>query len=296
MTPDEGPARPRRRVLVCAYAISPYLGSEHGISWNFVTGLARHHDLTVLYGSSGGSMGNNAEMVEYLERVGPGNIDYVFVRPNKVVLALNWLNHHVNTLFFPWCHRLWLRQVLGVAREEAKRKRFDLVHQQGPIGFRNPGFLWQLGLPFVWGPVGGTSSMSWALFPAMGWKGRLRNLIRNVTNAYFLRFAPAVRNAARNAAAVFFCTNADRENFKRCQGVDGSVVRENAIVQLASAPRPTGGPLQLVWAGVGGRPEGPEAPRPGAGEGRPAGEVEAPRRGRRAAAGRVRGARRGERD
>ncbi len=76
---DAPPARPRRRVLVCAYAISPYLGSEYGMAWNFVSGLSEHYDLTVLYGTSGGRMGNNAEMSEYLGRVGPGRVEYVFV-------------------------------------------------------------------------------------------------------------------------------------------------------------------------------------------------------------------------
>ena len=245
--PTSAPARPR--VLVCAYAISPYLGSEYGMAWNFVSGLSEHYDLTVLYGTSGGRMGNNAEMAEYLGRVGPGRVEYVFVRPSKAVLAFDWLNHNVNTIFFAWSYRLWLRQVLEAGREETRKRKYDLVHQLGTIGFRNPGFLWKLGLPFVWGPVGGSASMSWSLFPLLGRKGRFRHFVRNVTNVYFLRWSSRVRNAARAAAAIFCATRADQENFRRYVGVESSVIRENAIMHRATAPRPTGEHRNFVWAG-----------------------------------------------
>ena len=91
--------------------------------------------------------------------------------------------------------------------------------------------------------------MSWSLFPLLGRKGRFRHFIRNVTNVYFLRWSPRVRNAARAAAAIFCATRADQENFRRYVGVESPVIRENAIMRIATAPRPTGAHLNLVWAG-----------------------------------------------
>lgn len=32
---------------------------------------------------------------------------------------------------------------------------FDVAHQLGPIGFRNPGYLWKLNCRTIWGPIGG---------------------------------------------------------------------------------------------------------------------------------------------
>ena len=40
--------RRRRRILVSAYALSPVLGSEPGVGWNFCSRLAAYHDVTVL--------------------------------------------------------------------------------------------------------------------------------------------------------------------------------------------------------------------------------------------------------
>ncbi|MBM9532177.1 hypothetical protein JWG42_18650, partial [Desulfoprunum benzoelyticum] len=39
---------PRLKVLISAYACSPYKGSEPGVGWGFVAELAKHHDLWVI--------------------------------------------------------------------------------------------------------------------------------------------------------------------------------------------------------------------------------------------------------
>ncbi len=38
----------RLKVLVSAYACSPYKGSEASVGWGFVDALSRHHDLWVI--------------------------------------------------------------------------------------------------------------------------------------------------------------------------------------------------------------------------------------------------------
>jgi hypothetical protein len=38
----------RLKVLISAYACSPYKGSEPGVGWGFVAALAEHHDLWVI--------------------------------------------------------------------------------------------------------------------------------------------------------------------------------------------------------------------------------------------------------
>lgn len=39
---------PRLKILISAYACSPYQGSEPGVGWGFVAELSRHHDLWVI--------------------------------------------------------------------------------------------------------------------------------------------------------------------------------------------------------------------------------------------------------
>ena len=239
----------RKKILISAYAISPYLGSEYGVGWNFVTRLSAFYDVTVLYGTSGNRMGNNAEMVEFIETNGSAGVHYVYVRPNLMVLFFDWLNRKVNPIFFAFSFSFWQRQVLVTARKLAKNGRYDLVHQLNPIGFRQPGLLWNLKIPFVWGPVGGTSDLNKIFFPLLGRGSYFRHVTRNLSNLYFLRFSSKIKKSSQAAAAIFCATQADRNNFRKFLNVECPVIRENSIINRASSIKKTGSHLNFVWVG-----------------------------------------------
>jgi glycosyltransferase involved in cell wall biosynthesis len=240
---------PRKKILISAYAISPYLGSEYGIAWNFVTRLSAFYDITVLYGTAGKRMGNNAEIVDYIKKNGSAGVTYVYVRPNLLVLFLDWLNFKINPIFFSLSHLLWQRQVLTVARQLVKSENYDLAHQLGPGGFRHPGFLWKLKMPFVWGPVRGTSSLNKIFFPMLGKESYFHNVIRNLSNIYYLKFSRKIKKVSRLASAIFCSTFADQKNFKKFLSVECPVIRENSIINLASSIKKSRSRLKFVWAG-----------------------------------------------
>ena len=238
----------RKKILISAYAISPYLGSEYGVAWNFVTKLNAFYDVTVLYGTSSERMGNNAEMLEYIEN-NSIDVDCIYVRPNMIVMFFDWLNRNVNSIFFATSYSLWQRQVLRAARKLTNKTRFDLVHHLGTTGFRQPGFLWKLNLPFVWGPAGGTSNLNRIFFPLLSKAQYFRHLVRNISNLYFLRFSLRLRRIARESSAIFCATQADQENFKKYFNVECSVIRENSIRSYASTVKKTESHLNFVWVG-----------------------------------------------
>ena len=47
----------KKHILVLAYMLSPYKGSEFSVAWNYVTEMSKDNNLTVLYGISGKHMG-----------------------------------------------------------------------------------------------------------------------------------------------------------------------------------------------------------------------------------------------
>ena len=73
-------------------------------------------------------------------------------------------------LFHRYYHR-WMRAAYKTACELNRWCQFDLVHQLTFVGFRFPGHLWKLGIPFVWGPIGGLENTPWRLLPTMGAQG-----------------------------------------------------------------------------------------------------------------------------
>lgn len=239
----------KKNILISAYAISPYLGSEYGVGWNFVTRLSTFYDVTVLYGTSGDRMGNNAEMVDYIEMNGSAGVNYVYVRPNSMVLLLDWLNRKVNPIFFAYAYSFWQRQVLVTAKALTKSGKYDLVHHLNTIGFRQPGFLWKLKIPFVWGPVGGSSNLNKIFFPLLGKASYFRHVIRNLSNLYFLGYSSRIIKATRTASAIFCATKADRDNFRKFLNVECPVIRENSIINRASSIKKASSHFNFVWAG-----------------------------------------------
>ncbi|WP_426053426.1 glycosyltransferase family 4 protein [Janthinobacterium sp. PSPC2-1] len=239
----------KKKILIAAYAISPYSGSEFGVGWNFVSKLSEFYDITVMYGTSGVCMGNRDAMLAYLQSQPADGVKYVYVEPNALVRLFDWMNRSVTPLFFSFSYMLWQRQVLATAKKLKKNEDYSLVHQLNTIGFRHPGFLWKLDLPYVWGPVGGSSDLNDIFFPILSKGNYLRNKLRNWTNRYFLRHSARVRNAATAAKAVFCATSADRDNFRRFLNVDCQVIRENSVLNIKEAIKPTGAQVQFVWAG-----------------------------------------------
>ena len=53
-------------------------------------------------------------------------------------------------------YRLWHRRAFRHARLLHAERPFSLVHHVSFCGYREPSNCWKLGVPFVWGPVGGT--------------------------------------------------------------------------------------------------------------------------------------------
>ena len=50
-------------------------------------------------------------------------------------------------------YKKWQKRTLKIASDIIKQHPIDIIHQLNMIGFREPGYLWQINKPFVWGPV-----------------------------------------------------------------------------------------------------------------------------------------------
>ncbi len=134
-----------------AYAVSPYRGSEYSVAWNYVTNMSRDNDLTILYGISDEHMGDNQSMEKWLSENSLPHARFVFVRPNRWANALNWLNRHDTLVYtFYFAYAVWHKCAYRMAKQLMKEEHFDLVHMVGMIGYREPGYLWKLGLPYIW--------------------------------------------------------------------------------------------------------------------------------------------------
>jgi glycosyltransferase involved in cell wall biosynthesis len=222
------------------------MGTELGVGWGWVEAISSYHDLWVLTGA------HNRDDIEAELRRRPGlaahlNFEYIDRKRN---LRLEKLGKPF--YLYTYKHQ-WLHDAFTRARERHIEVRFDLAHQLTYIGFRFPGFLWKLGIPFVWGPIGGLEQTNWRLLPAMGLKGAAYYFARNLINDFDRRVRRGPRLAFRRASGgVIAATTGIQKEIQRFYNVSSTVIPEVGIPPIA-AQQPTkrceGTPLKLVWSG-----------------------------------------------
>jgi glycosyltransferase involved in cell wall biosynthesis len=236
---------PRRlKVLVSAYACHPEQGSEPGVGWNWVREIARYHDVWLLTEAQ-----RFAPVTESAIRA-----DQDLRNAVKVVgiprerRAERWLK----SLAYYYTYEKWQRTALAQARELHRQVRFDVVHQLNMIGYREPGFLWSLDVPFVWGPIGGFAQMPWRYLHAMGPSGALSLGLRNLANNMQMRLSHRVRTAMHASDVLISATSVDRVAIAKLYGRQAPVVHETGTApesEPAVRMIRTGEPLRVLWCG-----------------------------------------------
>ena len=241
----------RKKILVNAYAISPTKGSEYSIGWTTINLLAQKYDVYVLYGASGNNMGDTAE-IENLDINGyHQHIKFIKVKANFFARNINKLNVHLGLgFFFSPAFYFYQLDVYSLAKKLHEKHQFDIIHQLNPIGFREPGFLWLLNAPFVWGPISGTYILPRALINWNERKSTINILVRNTVKWIYLKFSNRIKRAVSRANVIITSTHNDSKNLLKYFNKHAHVLPEHFINQyLKEIPILHSENLKLVWIG-----------------------------------------------
>lgn len=238
-------ANPRRpRVLLLAHACNPYLGSESSVGWNRAVTTARYADTWVICEQQ-----SSAEDIARHERVHGriAGLHFEFIPRRKweeIACRIPGV--------FQLPHNCWHRRAFRLARKLHRELQFDLVHQVTLCGYREPGYLWKLDAPFVWGPVGGSQNFPWRFLREAGPRGAIHESLRTVVNHAQLRFSPRVRQAVRRASVLLAANSTNQRDFAHVHGVRPVLQLETGVDRVAEAPpgrRKPGEPLRILWVG-----------------------------------------------
>lgn len=219
-----------KHILVLAYQLSPTKGSEYSVAWNYVTRMSKYNRLTVLYGVSGEHLGDCHEMEEFVKTNELPNVAFVCVKPNRLTNALNWCNRHgfLNYTFY-FAYQAWQRQVYKEARKLVRCQKFDLIHFVGPIGYREPGYLWKLNLPYMWGPIGGANRASTILLTKSSTLAKFKFSFRNFANELQLKYLSRLKKALAKTDLLLTATSENQKKFKSRFNKDSIYLPENSI-------------------------------------------------------------------
>lgn len=164
------------KILLSAYACEPNKGSEPGVGWYWAIEMAQlGHDVWVL------TRENNRTNIEesVVRKKGLRNLHFLYY--DLPAWARWWKKggRGVRTYYF-----LWQWGAYKLAKDIHHSESFDMVHHITFGVVRQPSFMGGLGIPFIFGPVGGGETAPWRLRRGYGLKGLVLDALRDAINAF----------------------------------------------------------------------------------------------------------------
>jgi len=252
----------RLKVLISAHELSPRLGSECAVGWNLITRLGQYHDVTVLFAERNqfGTRNYAEDIRKYISESGPvTGVSFVQVPQPFMTRILAGINRRVSSkdsstgfapLYF-WGYKYWQKAAFAEAKKLCQAQAFDIVHLLTSISYREPGYLWKLDLPFVWGPTSGTFNTPMKFVIRGGFGELIFELFRRLSNFSKRNFSSRISRAIGKASLIYAVSKEDRSFFeKRGSGKTDLLLDTGSLILpesgLSHKPKPK---ISIVWCG-----------------------------------------------
>ena len=213
------------------------------MGWNFVKVLSEYHELHILTESK-----FRADIDRYLAEHAAecANMHFYFISKTR--------HRKLRKLWPPsyyWFYKQWQKKAFDFSKKLNAELDFDLVHQLNMVGYREPGYLYRLGKPLVWGPISGFNITPWKLLPSMGLKGALFFGMRNVINSWQMNHSAHVAEAVNASDCIISATQDDHNALLKLWNKDSVVIPEVGF-QSSVHKRTKGrvGKLKICWSGL----------------------------------------------
>ncbi len=183
-----------KTVLVSAYAVNPYHGSENGMGWNFINQIARFNKVIAI------TRENTKPHIECYMKAHPSiayqNIKFVYY--DLPYWMRFWKKGSRGALLYYYLWQFFMPRFI-----RSKKLAFDIVHN---LNFHNdwtPSRLWLLGKPFVWGPIGHHPRIpkNYVLH-VYGIRNYVLENLKWMTKKFFWNMDPMLRKTVQHADAV----------------------------------------------------------------------------------------------
>ena len=124
------------------------------------------------------------------------------------------------------------------------------------VGYREPGYLWNIEKPFVWGPIGGLENSPWRFLPSLGIKGFMFYTGRNLMNLWQRNFSKRPKQAARRSNTSLIAATPDNQRLiLNLWHSKAEVICEVGQEQNIGSIKPTKRifeeqPIKIIWSGL----------------------------------------------
>lgn len=212
----------KKTIIISAHEISPRLGSECSMGWNYVINLAKHHNILLIFARTN-QIGSESYLIDVSTELKKEEYKELSIelfpveQPtiNKIIQFFNFLlfkNKAIGNPLLYWpCVKIWEKKVYRVAKQLVKNRKVDIVHHLNHISFREPGFLWKLNIPYVIGPISGFVKVNRNFIIDMTISNKASIIIRNVINDLQIIFSKRLKRALNKASIIYYVSSEDRE-------------------------------------------------------------------------------------
>ena len=251
----------RLKILITAHEISPVVGSECSSGWNIITRLGQFHDITVLYAETNQFGTNNyKEQIEgYISKNGiVKGVEFISIKQPPLTKLIARFNKNLSDkktsvglslLYFSGV-KFWEKSLYRFTIKLLKERDFDVLHHFNHISFREPGYLWKIDKPFIWGPTSGLSRVPVSFLHSMPIREVIYNLLRNFLNRFQIIINRRISKAINNSDIIYFVTSDDGKFFlKKGKRVQNLLDMGAYEVSLRSERLLQEKPIKVLWIG-----------------------------------------------
>ncbi|MBQ0768224.1 MAG: glycosyltransferase family 4 protein [Bizionia sp.] len=132
-----------KTILMTAYDIDPYRGSESATGWNFVLQGARFNKVIAVTREN-----NQASIDSYIEKFRIDTTNIKFYYYDLPYYLRFWKKGARGSAIYFYLWQMWLPLFVKI-----RKIKFDIAHNVNFHADAFPTFLWVLGKPTVWGPI-----------------------------------------------------------------------------------------------------------------------------------------------
>ncbi len=183
-----------KTILITAYAINPYKGSEDGTAWNMTTQIAKHCKVIAI------TRENNQEHIDkwLAENDLEGKENLSFAYFDLPYWMRFWKKGGRGALLYFY---MWQFGIVNFIKKQ--KLEFDIAHNLNFHSDWTPTFLWRLKKPLVWGPVGHHHKIPKEYLTSFyGKKPFYMDSIKWFTKLFFWRIDPFLKIAKRKANKI----------------------------------------------------------------------------------------------
>ncbi|MBT8327453.1 MAG: glycosyltransferase family 4 protein [Bacteroidia bacterium] len=196
-------------ILATTYAVHPTRGSEDAMGWNYVLQIARFNKVICI------TRENNQKAIEEFITLNPKPIfdNITFVYFDTPYWMRFWKRGSRGAMIYYW---IWQRSLPAFVKKQ--NLQFDIAHNATFPNDWTPSYLWKLGKPFVWGPIGHhplIPSQYLEPFSKKYWiTDRLTWLVKNA----FWKLSIGLKRTAKKADFIYAMNSSVKDKIKLQNG------------------------------------------------------------------------------